>query len=449
MVIICVGPDCAGKTSMIKSLVEINAKRLSLHKVSPPFTEEQYDGFVNQIEEQLRDKEHDIIWDRNPLIDAFVYPHAMDSRKSYYEVSGQEKRIKELLQRCVVIYIHAEAGTLIERADAREDGKDKYLGREIQVEDLNAIMDEYVEVFRQLEISSFGIDTTHMSKALAEGTLEMIYNSILHQPKTAKMAHIVPRDSLYMTSENQYHMCLAQMCRDEIYKSFFRKRASEGKFVLLDNGAAEGEEGDMAHLFDLAAEIGASEVILPDKLMDMETTLEMTERAFSILRIHNAEEKAPFRIMIVPQGMNFNQWKECAAKMVELYPDADSFGVPKALVTAADPYARYYAVEYLTTLLAEKNRRAEIHLLGMNEPPAVVRDILESFPMVRGIDSAFAYLCTQALVPISHPYVERPSGTIDFINGKDLGRILDINLQLLSMNINRNQNDVDYTWNIR
>lgn len=447
MVIICVGPDCAGKTSMVKELVAQNAAVLTSYKVSPPFTEERYDDVITTLEQQL-DSLTDTVWDRIPVIDDLVYTHVMDGRNSYYETSGQLKKIAALLRQCMILYIYAEPDILIERAKERAGENDKYMGQELSVDKLEAIHDEYMALFSGIDIQQcvYGIDTTHMSKLMAEETLAMLYYRNRTQVKTQKIAQIVPRDSLYMTSENQYHMCLAQYCLDETYKAFFRRRAAEGKFVLLDNGAAEGTTTDIKHLFELAQEIGAREIVLPDKLQQMEATMQRTKEAYDKYLEFKDKKEYGFGIMVVPQGANYDQWKRCAEQMVEMFPQATSFGIPKALVTVEDPYARFYAVEYLCQLLMAKDRDAEIHLLGMNEPPAIVATIFESFPRVRGIDSAFAYLSTQALVPISNPYTERAAGTIDFLGGKDLGQKLDINMQLLSLNINHNQNGVDYTW---
>lgn len=451
MVIICVGPDCAGKTSMVEELVAQNGAQLRKCKISPPFTEERYDNVVSRLEEQLGDAETDFVWDRIPLIDDLVYSHVMDARDSYYESSGQMKKITALLRQCMIVYIYAEPAVLIERAEIRDGENDKYMGRELLAGNLYTISEEYARLFRELDIeaSVYGIDTTHMSQLLAEETLEMLYYRNCSQVKSQKIAHIVPKDSLYMTSSNQYHMCLAQLCEDETYEAFFRRRAAEGKYVLLDNGTAEGTTTDIEQLFELAQKIGAREIVLPDKLQHMEETMRRTKEAYDKYLELKDSNGYGFGIMIVPQGANYDQWKRCAEQMVEIFPQATSYGIPKALVTAEDPYARFYAVEYLCQLLSAKDREAEIHLLGMNEPPAIVATIFESFPRVRGIDSAFAYLCTQALIPVSNPYTERPVGKIDFLEGKDLGQKLDINMQLLNLNINHNNNGVDYSWSIR
>lgn len=453
MVVLCVGPDCAGKTTMIKKLVEAERAKgfqLRLHKVSPPFSEYDYDSFIERLREQLDDGEY-VVWDRVPLIDDFVYSHTLDNKSSYYEISNKQQEVAALLRRCVIVYIHAMPEVLIDRARERAGENDKYLGQELSAEKLQDICDEYEEQFRALGVqnSLHGIDTSLMNPIMAAESLRITYERCNDQMKTQKIAHIVSRDSLYLTVNNQYHMCLGQLCNEGVvYKGFFKKRASEGKFVLLDNGAAEGTTTGIQGLFDLAIEMGVSEVVLPDKLQDMMTTLQRTTEAYR--KWVDDYDEMPFRVMAVPQGKNLREWKQCAETMIEKFPAITSYGVPKVLAANPEtPFARYEAVEYLVELLEAKGRQynTDIHLLGMNEPPMVIASIFQDFPQVRGIDSAFAYLCTKASKPISTPYTERPEGVkIEFLSDPDLGMKQHINMELLNMMLVNNENGVDYSW---
>lgn len=453
MVVLCVGPDCAGKTTMIKKLVESEQAKgfpITLHKANPPFDEYDYDGFVEGLREQL-DEGENVIWDRVPLIDDFVYSHVMDEKPSYYEISGKQQEIGDLLRRCVVIYIYAAPEVLIKRSRVRAGENDKYRGQWLDADKLRAICEEYEAQFAELGIrnSVHGIDTSLMKPVMAIESIKILYNRCRDQVKSKKIAHIVPRDSLYLTAGNQYHMCLGQLYKeDKIYAGFFRKRAAEGKFVLLDNGAAEGTTTELQELFDMAIEMGATEVVLPDKLQDMVETLKRTEEAYR--KWVDDYVEMPFRVMAVPQGKDLREWKLCAEKMVEMFPAITSFGVPKVLAANPDtPFARYEAVEYLMALLEAKDRQhnTDIHLLGMNEPPMVIATIFEDFPQVRGIDSAFAYLCTKVGEPISNLYVERPENThIEFLSDPDYGVRQYINMEMLNMLLVNNENGVDYSW---
>ena len=58
----------------------------------------------------------------------------------------------------------------------------------------------------------------------------------------------------------------------------------------------------------------------------------------------------------------------------------------------------------------------EIHLLGCDEGPSIVRRIHSAVPAVRGCDSAFAYIAAQAGQVIDASTM-RPKGGIDFLYG--------------------------------
>lgn len=447
MVVLVVGPDCAGKTNMVTKLSE--DKSLSVVKVSPPFAEKDYDDVLDELEGQLKMGE-DVVWDRIPLIDDFVYSHAVDRRMSYYEASGQLARVKRLLRRCVIIHVKAKPNILLERAKVREGECDKYVGKELRQEQLKAISREYEKVFEALDVMScaYEIDTSYISEVMAAETLKFLYERLSTIERSQKIAHIVPVDSLYLTVDNEYHMCLAQLCNaNRLYKEFFKKRAAEGKFVLLDNGAAEGTTTEVKHLFELAQEIGAKEVVLPDKLQHMAETIRRTKEAYDKYVEFKESRGYDFGVMIVPQGIDYDQWKACAERMVEMFPLATSYGIPKVLAKGKnDPYVRFRAVAYLTKLLMKKGRGVEIHLLGCNEPPVVISAIFHAFPNVRGIDSAFAHLCAKAGTPISNPYVERPDTTIEFVTDEDQGFKLELNMQMMNKMLVECENGVDFTW---
>ena len=61
--------------------------------------------------------------------------------------------------------------------------------------------------------------------------------------KDFKVAQIVPVPHLPQIENNHYHMCLAHLVKEsEGYTEFYRRMSDEGKFVLMDNGAAEGSQ---------------------------------------------------------------------------------------------------------------------------------------------------------------------------------------------------------------
>ena len=92
--------------------------------------------------------------------------------------------------------------------------------------------------------------------------------------KKFKIAHIVPVSHLYDTLDNQYHMCLAHLVDCAEYREHFASLTAKGKFVLMDNGAAEGCQLKPEELFDMYELIQPTEIVLPDTLFDSASTIQ-------------------------------------------------------------------------------------------------------------------------------------------------------------------------------
>ena len=230
--------------------------------------------------------------------------------------------------------------------------------------------------------------------------------------KSLKVAEIVPLRFLNMTSKNMYHMCLAHLVlKSEEYALFYRRMSDEGKYVLVDNGACEGEKmsyDDLMRVYDI---IRPTEIILPDVLFDKEETL---ERTYFFLDNYNLRR---YKKMVVPQGQDLDQWKECCDEMLVI-DEVNTIGIPKWL-GGAYIGSRPAICEKLT------NTDKEIHLLGCSEGPKVLLDCKRKNPNVRGCDSAFAYLCAKAGVKVIDSETKRPGEKIDFLNDTKGSETLD------------------------
>lgn len=79
-----------------------------------------------------------------------------------------------------------------------------------------------------------------------------------------KLALIPPVPNLDDFEHDGFHMCLAQLLDQPVYREFYRNRSYTGDFVILDNGAHEQVKTSLARLMSYAAIIRASEVVLPD-----------------------------------------------------------------------------------------------------------------------------------------------------------------------------------------
>lgn len=239
-----------------------------------------------------------------------------------------------------------------------------------------------------------------------------------------RIAHIVPVDHLEQTKDNSYHMSLAHLAEvDEIYCNFYRRMSDEGKFVLMDNGCAEGAQIDVDRLIAVAEKLHPTELVLPDTLYDGASTY---LKSFAALARFNVELSFKPRYMAVPQGSTVEEWFESAKQLLRL--PINTIGVSKFLpIATKDPDSRVKAVALLTRYLEQHTELhdVEIHLLGCDEGPAKMREIFVSSPYVRGCDSAFAYIAAQAGVVINTKTL-RPEGEIDFLHGNIDGEVLEV-----------------------
>lgn len=220
------------------------------------------------------------------------------------------------------------------------------------------------------------------------------------------IAEIVPVSCLDMIKDNYYHMCLAQLVlKNNEYACFYQRMSEEGKYVIMDNGAAEGEELSEDDLIKAYKMINPSEIILPDTLMDKGKTL---ERSIHFYESHRKEICDKYKIMVVPQGSDYSEWLRCASDFMDNIP-VDTIGVPKWLGKKSD--LRLRACEWLNRF------NVGVHLLGCNENPTLINSCRVANKKVRGCDSAFAYICAKADFRNIDSRTFRPDDVaIDFLN---------------------------------
>jgi hypothetical protein len=119
-----------------------------------------------------------------------------------------------------------------------------------------------------------------------------------------KFAPIVPVAYLDLIAERDYHLILPQLVREyPDYGTAYRK--AEG-FKILDNGEAEGQQGDPELLFNIANGVGVHEIVVPDTLEDIEATIEQC-LVFADL----AKRHPKYSYMGVIQGSNMGEITSC------------------------------------------------------------------------------------------------------------------------------------------
>lgn len=235
-----------------------------------------------------------------------------------------------------------------------------------------------------------------------------------------KVASILPLVYLDKTRDNSYHMALAQFVGvNEKYTNFFKARKAEGKFVIMDNGAAEGYQPTILELIPKIAHLMPSEVVLPDTLYDIRYTLINGEKA--IFELEKVFPEHPFQIMAVPQGDNFEDWYDCLKEMMS-WP-IDTIGVSKFTTARFGADIRFKAVQLIAKENAKLKRPKQIHLLGCHNHPTEVYEIVRFFnksqEVVRGVDSALPYIYSLDNKEVAKQ-LERPEYEMDFMRTERL-----------------------------
>lgn len=205
-----------------------------------------------------------------------------------------------------------------------------------------------------------------------------------------KVATIVPTSYLELTKDDDYFMCLAHLVEtDDTYAKFFFDRVQEGKFVIMDNGAAEHAQPDAGTILRVAGKVHPSELVLSDVLFHKDETL---IKSFEALTFYlDMIGHGVVKFMAVPHGKTFEEWVECAKEFC-MCPDIHTIGISKFITNQFGDNARLRAVEALQPFIGDK----EIHLLGCWSDPMEPSGInlhckARGFKGPRGVDSGIAY----------------------------------------------------------
>jgi hypothetical protein len=322
-------------------------------------------------------------------------------------------------KRVPFIYVTCDPVDLIQRY---ED-----LGDDIQ--DLDTIIrvsQRYGQYFENdCKMPYLEINTSH---GTIEENVKKIVNYIRGYNNMINVATILPTPLLETRKADMYHMCLFQVVKhNPVYAGFFKKMVEQGKFVIMDNGAAEGVNPSMEDLLQVYPLVNPSEVVLPDVVYDKYETLRRTRaayRKFVEVGLHKTTQ-----FMAVPQGNSFLAWCDCLNEMLQ-QEHITTIGVSKFVTPrfqpemGSDANVRLECVDMILQQAKKLNREVQIHLLGCWDDPKEVGQIAEAFGKeVRGTDSAIAYVFTRAGLEYK-PGMKRPDNNeIDFHNGQIFSQV--------------------------
>ena len=137
-----------------------------------------------------------------------------------------------------------------------------------------------------------------------------------------RVATLLPLYHLPRLLDDEYYMALAHSVEvNKRYAWFYSLQAAAGKHVILDNSAVElGHPMEFPRYIQLAANISATEIMLPDWYKDASKTLMSMRDALKYIEFRRS---AGFnvgyhpRIMVIPQGTDIRDWERCACHMLE------------------------------------------------------------------------------------------------------------------------------------
>ena len=197
-----------------------------------------------------------------------------------------------------------------------------------------------------------------------------------------KFFSIPPINHLDLMEINDRYFCLAHLCENKDYLEYFKKKSEEGKFVIIDNGAAEKSLVNTEYLLNLIKTIRPTEIIAPDILFDCDKTLE--ELGAFQEKWNDLEYKPD--VMGVPQGDNPESYLACYLEMLHnsfvKTIGLSKISIPKSFAEITGSYSVSVNRRYLIKLLNELDLiKKPLHLLGMrnpNEYKAYKHDLIRS-----------------------------------------------------------------------
>lgn len=440
MIFIITGVDGTGKTTLFNNL--INTLNFTT------FVKEPYPGEGKAPREARRKnlelfvqnrKDISVVYDRASVIEDFIYEPIIGSGSSYFEPVKEE--IASLLRQTTIIHLVCNLEQLSKRITKRGDNF-------VDVQHIEKISEGYAKFFQEMGLEPFVIDTSKQNETQTLNTaMDLIRKTNNKQyrivePKRPKLAHIVPVAHLEQTASNHYHMCLAHLVlANDIYSEFYKKMSQQGKYVLIDNGAAEHEQLSLEQMSEAINMVKPSEVILMDTLSDGNSTYKKTIESIEYYG------ELDVRFMAVPQGTTFEEWKKSAEQLVVL-DKVNSIGVSKFLtITTQDPYIRFEACKHLEALFEKYGITKEVHLLGNDTGPHEANMIFARFDFVRGCDTALSFLFAQRGVEMGRRSGRQP-GEIDFIRGSVYPPNLEREMNLFNK-YTLVENEYDPSWLVK
>ena len=201
-----------------------------------------------------------------------------------------------------------------------------------------------------------------------------------------QVANIVPHVWTSAFDVGDYRLALAHWVgRDASYPKEISKGKAGTRYLILDNGAFEGEGVPDERLLQIALQLRADEVVLPDVPKEPKETL---KAAWAALKYFDE-----MCTMFVPHGTTLDLWKGCLDAWITRIQER--YGSLKLCTIGISPL-RYVAGGYKHShamLEFASQFETQIHLLGMANAEHFVVEVLDQARElhVRGMDTSYAF----------------------------------------------------------
>jgi len=170
----------------------------------------------------------------------------------------------------------------------------------------------------------------------------------------------------------------------------FREAAINGHFIIVDNGVTERPHAlGIDFLVRVALQVGADELVIPDKFDDMMGTIAFATAA--IARVRELKQRPDLRgrtfpnLMAVCHGQTEAEWIDCYSTLEE-FPEITTIGLPKVMERNFRDRVSFLARMHRAGVISDGKQH---HLLGVWSYPGEVKQAVADLPWVRGIDTCF------------------------------------------------------------
>lgn len=207
---------------------------------------------------------------------------------------------------------------------------------------------------------------------------------------------------------SDYQLVLPECFRNEDYTNTvyaMRDPKRTQQYIILDNGAAEGEAWHPVALWHVAKEFKCDEIVIPDMLGEKNGTLDLLEDFVAQMTM---EQIHAFNWMGVIQGQTWEEFLDCAEAFAEM-DFVTTIGIPRhAVQTIGHSNARINLAHHIHY----RWPKLQIHFLGSSSYNLSEAKLLaEACPYARGMDTSLPYFAAHHRVEIddlSAPFIARP-----------------------------------------